>query len=86
MQKKHLEIDYFCNIIKLLRLIHYLTTNSIFDDDNSGTVDYKELIIGLEMFKENSIDDKLKSMIIIRNTTTTVDTIIIIIFSVHGAL
>ncbi|EAR91254.3 EF-hand pair protein (macronuclear) [Tetrahymena thermophila SB210] len=32
----------------------------IFDDDNSGTVDYKELIIGLEMFKENSIDDKLR--------------------------
>lgn len=35
---------------------------SIFDDDNSGTVDYKELIIGLEMFKENSIDEKLKGI------------------------
>jgi len=33
---------------------------SIFDDDGSLTVDYKELIIGLEMFKDNSIDDKLK--------------------------
>ena len=33
---------------------------SKFDDDNNGTVDYKELIMGLEIFKENSIEDKLK--------------------------
>ena len=33
---------------------------SIFDDDNNGTVDYKELIMGLEIFKENSIEEKLK--------------------------
>ena len=32
----------------------------IFDEDNSGDVDYKELIIGLETFKENTMDDKLK--------------------------
>lgn len=32
----------------------------IFDDDNSNTVDYKELIIGLEIFKESSIEEKLK--------------------------
>ncbi|EGR29033.1 hypothetical protein IMG5_165020 [Ichthyophthirius multifiliis] len=31
----------------------------IFDEDNSQTVDYKELIVGLEMFKENSIENKL---------------------------
>jgi len=33
---------------------------SIFDEDNSGTVDYKELIMGLEIFNENSIEKKLK--------------------------
>ncbi|KAM3135325.1 hypothetical protein pb186bvf_012623 [Paramecium bursaria] len=32
----------------------------IFDEDGSGTVDYKELIIGLEVFKEDSIEDKMK--------------------------
>lgn len=32
----------------------------IFDEDNSGTVDYKELIMGLEIFKDNSIEEKLK--------------------------
>eukprot|EP00825_Cyclidium_porcatum_P047053 TRINITY_DN7552_c0_g1_i1.p1 TRINITY_DN7552_c0_g1~~TRINITY_DN7552_c0_g1_i1.p1 ORF type:complete len:433 (-),score=83.37 TRINITY_DN7552_c0_g1_i1:31-1329(-) len=32
----------------------------IFDEDNSQSVDYKELIIGLETFKESSIDEKLK--------------------------
>lgn len=40
--------------------MNHTSYDSIFDDDNSGTVDYKELIIGLEMFKENSIDEKLK--------------------------
>lgn len=34
--------------------------NSIFDDDNSGTVEYRELIMGLEIFKEGSFEDKLK--------------------------
>jgi len=38
----------------------FFFSQSIFDDDGSLTVDYKELIIGLEMFKDNSIDDKLK--------------------------
>lgn len=35
----------------------------IFDEDGSGTVDYKELIIGLEVFKEDSIEDKMKGII-----------------------
>ena len=34
----------------------------IFDEDGSGTVDYKELIIGLEVFKEDSIEDKMKGI------------------------
>ena len=33
----------------------------IFDDDGNGTVDHKELAIGLEFLKENSLDDKLES-------------------------
>jgi hypothetical protein len=33
---------------------------SIFDEDCSGSVDYKELIIGLEIFKSSSIEEKLK--------------------------
>lgn len=32
----------------------------IFDADSSGTVDYKELIMGLEVFKEDSVEDKMK--------------------------
>lgn len=32
----------------------------IFDDDGNGTVDYKELIMGIEMFKSTSVEDKLK--------------------------
>ena len=36
----------------------------IFDEDGSGTVDYKELIIGLEVFKEDSIEDKMKGTIL----------------------
>lgn len=49
-----------------IQQINYFSINfkktflSIFDDDNSGTVDYKELIIGLETFKESSMDEKLK--------------------------
>lgn len=38
----------------------------IFDEDNSQTVDYKELIIGLETFKENDMEDKLKGQIKLR--------------------
>ena len=33
----------------------------VFDEDSSGTVDYKELIVGLEVLKDDSIDEKLKS-------------------------
>lgn len=32
----------------------------MFDEDGSGTVDYKELIVGLEVLKEDTIEDKLK--------------------------
>ena len=32
----------------------------VFDEDSNGTVDYKELIIGLEIFKEDSIEEKIK--------------------------
>lgn len=37
----------------------------IFDEDSSGTVDYKELIIGLEVFKESTIEEKMKGNIYI---------------------
>ncbi|CAD8072031.1 unnamed protein product [Paramecium sonneborni] len=32
----------------------------VFDEDSSGTVDYKELIVGLEVLKDDTIDEKLK--------------------------
>lgn len=32
----------------------------VFDEDQSGTIDYKELIVGLEVFKEDSIEEKMK--------------------------
>jgi Ca2+-binding EF-hand superfamily protein len=32
---------------------------SIFDEDSSGTVDYKELVSGLEVFREDSIEEKI---------------------------
>ena len=35
---------------------------SIFDDDGNGEVDYKELIMGIEMFKTSTIDEKLKGI------------------------
>ena len=35
---------------------------SIFDDDGNGAVDYKELLMGLEIFKDNSIEEKIKSI------------------------
>lgn len=35
----------------------------VFDEDQSGTVDYKELIVGLEVLKDDSIEEKLKSII-----------------------
>lgn len=34
---------------------------SVFDDNGDGTVDYRELILGLESFKDSSIDDKIRS-------------------------
>lgn len=41
----------------------HLLHPSIFDDDNSQSVDYKEMMIGLETFKESSMDEKLKGML-----------------------
>lgn len=38
----------------------------IFDVDSNGSVDYKELIMGLELFKEDSIEDKMKGNKIIK--------------------
>jgi len=32
----------------------------LFDDDGSGDVDYKELVVGLEMFKNNTLEEKLE--------------------------
>ncbi|CAD8051287.1 unnamed protein product [Paramecium primaurelia] len=32
----------------------------VFDEDSSGTVDYKELKVGLEVLKDDTIDEKLK--------------------------
>jgi Ca2+-binding EF-hand superfamily protein len=37
----------------------------VFDEDSSGTVDYKELIVGLEVLKDDTIEEKLKSIITI---------------------
>jgi Ca2+-binding EF-hand superfamily protein len=31
---------------------------SIFDEHNTGLVDYKELFLGLEMFKDNMMEEK----------------------------
>lgn len=39
----------------------------VLDEDCSGTVDYKELIIGLEVFKEDSIEEKIKGIINFKN-------------------
>lgn len=36
----------------------------VFDEDSNGTVDYKELIIGLEIFKEDSIEEKIKGKVL----------------------
>ena len=35
--------------------------DSIFDYDGNGTIDFKELIMGLEIFKNDSIENKVKS-------------------------
>lgn len=35
----------------------------IFDEDRNGKVDYKELLTGIEVFRDNSIEDKLKMFI-----------------------
>jgi Ca2+-binding EF-hand superfamily protein len=32
---------------------------SIFDEDNNGQVEYKELVIGLEILREDSIEEKM---------------------------
>lgn len=39
----------------------------VLDEDSSGTVDYKELIIGLEVFKEDSIEEKIKGIFYFKN-------------------
>ena len=39
----------------------------VFDEDSSGTVDYKELIVGLEVLKDDTIDEKLKSNLFIQS-------------------
>ena len=31
----------------------------MFDEDGGGTVDYQELIMGIEIFKYNTIEDKI---------------------------
>jgi Ca2+-binding EF-hand superfamily protein len=33
----------------------------VFDEDGSGDIEYKELAFGLEMFRESSLESKLKS-------------------------
>ncbi len=33
---------------------------SIFDDDGNGTIDYRELIMGLETFKDTAFKEKLQ--------------------------
>lgn len=33
---------------------------SVLDEDSSGDIDYRELITGLEYFKDSSVDEKLK--------------------------
>ena len=33
----------------------------MFDDNSNGYVDYKELIVGLEVLKDDSIEEKLRS-------------------------
>jgi len=32
----------------------------VLDEDSSGDIDYRELITGLEYFKDTSVDEKLK--------------------------
>ena len=36
----------------------------VFDEDGSGDIEYKELAFGLEMFRETSIETKLKSKVL----------------------
>lgn len=36
---------------------------SVLDEDNSGDIDYRELITGLEYFKDSSFEDKLKGKV-----------------------
>ena len=50
--------NYFCNLYWLLK---WQCNISVFDDDGNGVVDYKELLMGIEIFKDNSIEDKIKS-------------------------
>jgi Ca2+-binding EF-hand superfamily protein len=38
---------------------------SVFDEDGSGRVDYKELIVGLEVLKDDTLEEKLKSCLYI---------------------
>jgi len=33
----------------------------VFDDDGNGCIDFKEILMGIEIFKNNSIEDKINS-------------------------
>ena len=35
----------------------------VFDEDDSGDIDYKEMAFGLEMFRESPFENKLKGKI-----------------------
>lgn len=38
---------------------------SVLDEDSSGDIDYRELITGLEYFKDSSFEEKLKGIVYI---------------------
>ena len=44
--------------MSILEDIYFI--NSVLDEDSSGDIDYRELITGLEYFKDTSVDEKLK--------------------------
>jgi len=33
----------------------------VFDEDGNGSIDFKEFLTGIAIFKNNSIEDKIKS-------------------------
>ena len=42
---------------------------SIFDDDGNGELDFKEIILGLEVFRDNTFEEKLKSKLLSEKTS-----------------